>query len=83
MSQQIGAQIADTQKLDLKIPCVEFGPGEVKSSSAGGFELHYTAKFELASLPEKLKNLGDDYWSWTAPFDAPERRLCSQLNSSQ
>jgi hypothetical protein len=74
LSQQIGAQIAGTQKLDLKIPSVEFGAGEVKPSSDSGFEMCYTAKFELTSLPDKLKMLEDrEYFSWSPPFEKVER----------
>lgn len=74
LSQQIGAQIAGTQKLDLKVPSVEFGTGEVRPSSGGGFEMHYTATFELTSLPDKLKTLKDgEHFSWSQPFDKVER----------
>ena len=74
LSQQIGAQIAEIRQLDLKIPSVEFSTGEVTRSMSGEFQLHYTAKFELTNLPDKLKALGnDEYYSWTPPFDLPEK----------
>jgi len=80
LGQQIGLQMSGVKKLDFYAPNIKRDKGEICKGKQGDIFMHYTVRFTLIKLPEKIEP--GKCLLWDPPFKGkPEEYKCQEIST--